>query len=159
MKLMYITILLGGLALFLAACAPSRQPPVTSQAETATAGSTASPSVSMAAATTPTAAATYQTISPAEAKERIDAGEKVILLDVRTAEEYAEGHIAGSVLLPMDELFVKAGQSLGDRDAVIFVYCRSGRRSKMAAEALLGRGYMQVYDLGGIIDWPYGTVK
>jgi len=150
MKLIYIALLISGFALFFAACAPARQ-------TAAATGSRALPAASTVIATTPGLASAYRAISPADAKKRIDAGEEIILLDVRTPEEYAEGHIAGSVLLPLDEIDAKAGEALKDKDAPIFVYCRSGRRSKIAAEALVSMGYTEVYDLGGIIDWPYGT--
>ncbi|MGL4370193.1 MAG: rhodanese-like domain-containing protein, partial [Spirochaetota bacterium] len=71
---------------------------------------------------------------------------------------YAQGHIEKSILLPLDRIDSAPGV-IADKNAVIFVYCRSGRRSKIAAEKLLDAGYKNVYDLGGIIDWPYGTVK
>lgn len=103
-------------------------------------------------------AAGYQTISPAEAKKLIGT-EGVVLVDVRTQEEYDEAHIAGAVLLPVDDIPQKAGAVLKDKNEKIIVYCRSGRRSAIAAKELLAMGYKDVYDLGGIIDWPYETVK
>ena len=104
------------------------------------------------------ASAQYRTISPEEAKKQIDSGKKIILLDVRTPEEYAQGHIAKSVLLPVDRID-EAQSVIKDKNAVIFVYCRSGRRSRIAAEKLIEAGYKNVFDLGGISSWPYGTVK
>lgn len=100
----------------------------------------------------------YQSISPEAAYEALSAEEgNIILLDVRTQEEYAQKHIPDSLLLPLDELDKQAETVLLDKDAVIYVYCRSGNRSKQAAELLVERGYTQVYDLGGINNWPYET--
>ena len=100
-----------------------------------------------------------QRISPAQAKIRLDSGEAIALLDVRTAEEYAHGHIARSQLLPLNLLPALAQERLPDRDGVIFVYCQSGGRSAQAARVLENMGYTQVHDLGGIMDWPYGTTR
>jgi rhodanese-related sulfurtransferase len=103
-----------------------------------------------------TAQAEYKKITPDEAKTLIDGGE-YILLDVRTQEEYDEKHIAGAKLLPYDEISDKAETELPDKDAPILLYCRTGRRSKTAAETLIGLGYTNVLDFGGIVDWPYET--
>jgi phage shock protein E len=85
---------------------------------------------------------------------------RAVLLDVRTLEEYAEAHIAGAKLLPYDAIdAAQARAAILDKDAVVIVYCRSGRRSAIAAEALLALGYSKVYDLGPISAWPYGTEK
>ena len=101
----------------------------------------------------------FQSIAPEEALERLENEEGIVLLDVRTPAEYAEGHIPGSLLIPLQTLAQEAPEQLTDKEAPIFVYCRSGRRSIEAAEILVEQGYTQVYDLGGIIDWPYETVK
>ena len=79
----------------------------------------------------------------------------IILLDVRTLEEYEESHIPNSILMPVDSIEKEAPAKLTDKNANIFVYCRSGRRSTTASEALAEMGYSNVYNLGGIIDWPY----
>ena len=94
-------------------------------------------------------------ISPEEAQKRLKSGEDVILLDVRTPGEYAENHIPGSVLIPVDELEKCAETELPDKSKVLFVYCRSGNRSTAASNILTELGYKKVYNLGGIIDWPY----
>ncbi len=99
----------------------------------------------------------YKQISPSEAKERLEMDKEIILLDVRTKEEYVERHIPGSMLIPVDRLESVAEEQLTDKNATIIVYCRSGRRSAIAAQALADLGYRNVYDLGGIIDWPYET--
>ncbi|HEY9059610.1 MAG TPA: rhodanese-like domain-containing protein [Pseudobacteroides sp.] len=99
----------------------------------------------------------YSNISPEEAKKRLDNEKGIILLDVRTREEYEEKHIPGSLLIPVDAIETEAPNKLTDKNAVIFVYCRSGRRSVTASEALVKMGYKNVYNLGGINDWPYET--
>jgi len=94
-------------------------------------------------------------ITPADAKKRLDADKNIVLLDVRTAEEYAEKHIPGSLLIPLDVIETTVTQKIADQKTTIFVYCRSGRRSVTAAESLVKLGYTDVYNLGGIMDWPY----
>jgi len=100
----------------------------------------------------------YQKITPVEAKAMMDGGE-VVILDVRTEAEFAEAHIAGAVLLPDYDIEPLAPELLPDKDETILIYCRSGRRSEIAANALIEMGYTNVYDFGGIIDWPYETVS
>lgn len=100
----------------------------------------------------------YHKITPDEAKERMDQG-GVTIVDVRTTGEYADGHIPDAVLIPNEEIGDEAPEELSDQDAVLLVYCRSGRRSKEAAMKLVELGYTQVYDFGGILDWKYETVK
>lgn len=100
----------------------------------------------------------YKNISAKEAKEMIDAG-NVIILDVRTQDEYNSGHIAEAIRLEAADFEAKAAEVLPDKDATVLVYCRSGKRSKTAAKMLLELGYTDVYDFGGINDWPYETVK
>lgn len=102
--------------------------------------------------------ATYKTITPQEAHDMMGKQEKFILLDVRTEEEFAESHIENALLIPYDEIEAKAATELPEKDAVILVYCRSGRRSAIAAESLAKMGYTNVYDFGGINDWPFETV-
>ena len=101
------------------------------------------------------AANTYQQITAKEAKEIMDSGSEYILIDARTTEEFAAGHIAGAILIPEYEVARRAEQELPDKDALILVYCRSGRRSKIASEELVKLGYTNVKEFGGIIDWPY----
>lgn len=100
---------------------------------------------------------TYQKITPEQAKERIEKEEGIIVLDVRTKEEYKEKHIPNSMLIPLVDLEKEVEEKISDKNTTIFVYCRSGRRSKSATEKLIEMGYENVFDLGGIIDWPYGT--
>jgi rhodanese-related sulfurtransferase len=100
----------------------------------------------------------FTTITAAEAKNMMDTDSEITILDVRTEEEYNTGHIEGSILLPNDEISEQAEEKLKDKDATILVYCRSGRRSAMAAEVLSELGYTKVYDFGGILDWNYDIV-
>ena len=94
-------------------------------------------------------------ITAQEAKEIMDHQQDYIILDTRTREEYDEKHIPGAILIPYDEIDEKAPQMLPDKEQLILVYCRSGRRSKIASEALLDMGYTNIKEFGGIIDWPY----
>jgi rhodanese-related sulfurtransferase len=97
----------------------------------------------------------FSNITPEEAKKILDSEEVIILLDVRTKEEYETGHIKDSILIPVDNLREEAEKSLRDKEAIIFVYCRSGNRSVAAANILVDLGYKNVYNLGGINNWPY----
>ena len=99
--------------------------------------------------------AMYVNITAQEAKTIMDTEEGYIILDVRTQQEYDEGHIPGAILVPDTEIRAKAEEVLTDKDQLILVYCRSGRRSKLAAEALVELGYTNIKEFGGIIDWPY----
>ncbi len=105
------------------------------------------------------AKAEYHMITAQEGKEMMDKDKSILLVDVRTQEEYYQGRIAGSILIPDYEIEAKAAIRLPDKDATIIIYCRSGNRSKTAANKLVSMGYAKVYDMGGIISWPYGTVK
>ena len=99
--------------------------------------------------------AVYVNITAEEAKQIMDSEEGYIILDVRTREEYDQGHIPGAIVIPHEEIAEKAEEVLTDKDQLILVYCRSGRRSKIAAEALVELGYTNIKEFGGILDWPY----
>ena len=103
--------------------------------------------------------ATYEQITPQQAKEIMDTEQEYIIIDARTEEEFAEGHIENAILIPEYEIKDRAEKELPDKDALILVYCRSGRRSKIASEELVKLGYTNVKEFGGIIDWPYEVVK
>ena len=103
--------------------------------------------------------ATYEQISGAEAKALMDSESGYIIIDARTQEEYDEGHIPGAILVPEYEIADRAEKELPDKDQLILVYCRSGRRSKIAAEELVKLGYTNIREFGGIIDWEYEIVK
>jgi len=102
--------------------------------------------------------AEYIKISAAEAKAMIDS-EEVIILDVRTQEEFEESRIEGALLIPDYEIKELAEELLPDKEATILVYCRTGRRSELASRALIEMGYQNVYDFGGIVDWDYETIS
>ena len=97
----------------------------------------------------------YMNITTEEAKQIMDTEEDYVILDVRTQEEYDEGHIPGAILIPNTEMEAQVEEILTDKAQLILVYCRSGRRSKLAAEALVELGYTNIKEFGGIIDWPY----
>ena len=115
-----------------------------------------------AVAETPAPTATpvveYKKISAADAKARMDSGDEIIILDVRTKEEYDAGHIASAILVPNETIIDKQPELLPDLNAEILIYCRSGNRSAQAANKLIAIGYTNVVDFGGIIDWPYDVV-
>ena len=98
-------------------------------------------------------------ISAEDAKIKMDEDKSIILVDVRTKDEYNEEHIENAVLLTLDTLNAMAPSVIPDKNATYFVYCKSGNRSAVAASELVIIGYMNIYDMGGIQDWPYGTIK
>lgn len=102
---------------------------------------------------------TYEQITVTQAKTIMDTEKDYIIIDARTKEEFAEGHIEGAILIPEYEIASRAEKELPDKNALILVYCRSGRRSKIASEELVSLGYTNVKEFGGIIDWTYEVVK
>lgn len=103
--------------------------------------------------------AAYRKISAEESRDIMDSTEDFILLDVRTDEEFKEKRIDGAILIPNYEIANRAESELPDKNAVILIYCRSGRRSANVANELVDMGYTNVYDFGGILDWSYETVS
>ncbi|MBQ4630626.1 MAG: rhodanese-like domain-containing protein [Clostridia bacterium] len=102
---------------------------------------------------------TYEQITAEQAKTIMDTEKDYIIIDARTEEEFAEGHIKNAILIPEYEIANRAEKELPDKEQLILVYCRSGRRSKIASEELVKLGYTNVKEFGGIIDWPYDIVK
>lgn len=100
----------------------------------------------------------YTKITAEDAKTRIDSEQEIIILDVRTAEEYNSGHIPNAILIPNETITDEMPELLPDLNAKILIYCRSGNRSAQAAKKLIGIGYTNVYDFGGINEWPYDIV-
>ena len=100
----------------------------------------------------------YHKIDAKEAKSMIDS-KKVTIVDVRTEQEYKEKHIPNSILVPNETVEEEAVNKLPDKDAILLVHCRTGIRSKQASDKLVKMGYKNVYDFGGINDWPYDTVS
>lgn len=101
----------------------------------------------------------YRQISMDEAIEAMATEEDYIILDVRTAEEFAEKHIPGAVCVPNETISSSDIPELPDKEQLILVYCRSGNRSRQAAQKLADMGYTNVAEFGGIIDWPGETVS
>ena len=101
----------------------------------------------------------YIKLKPQEAKEKLDSDSSILLVDVRTPEEYAQERINGSVNLPDYDIQDKAAQVLPDKQAKIYLYCRSGRRSEAAAKELIDMGYTNVYEFGGILERPYEITR
>jgi rhodanese-related sulfurtransferase len=100
-----------------------------------------------------------QTMKYEELQNKLNAQENFVLLDVRTQEEFDAGHIAGAILLPYDEIALKAATVLPEKEKEIVLYCRSGRRSAIAKKALVELGYKDVEDFGGINRWKGELVK
>lgn len=98
-------------------------------------------------------------ITPSEAKKLLDEKDDILLLDVRTKREYKLEHIKDSLLIPLSSLGEKIEAKVPAKTSTIIVYCRSGNRSSTAATKLVEMGYSNVYDLGGIINWPYETER
>lgn len=98
-------------------------------------------------------------ISAAEAKKQMEQDKNIILLDVRSEKEHDEVRITNSILLPLGEIINNSEEVLQDKETKIFTYCHSGSRSSRAGMLLKMKGYNNVYNLGGIIDWPYEVEK
>ena len=96
---------------------------------------------------------TYQQITAEEAAKMMQSETDYIVLDVRTEQEYASGHIPGAVNIPNETIASGAIQQLPDKEQLILVYCRSGNRSKQASEKLVNLGYTNIVEFGGINDW------
>lgn len=101
----------------------------------------------------------FEVISQEMARDIMSRPGNFVVVDVREADEYAAGHIANAVLVPLSGLEKAATEKIPDKTQLLLVYCRSGRRSKIAAEKLAQMGYTNIKEFGGIIDWQYGTVK
>lgn len=140
MKNLILMFLIGGVLLLLATSCSTK---ATGQSPSASNDKTAS---------------AYHKLTAAEAKEMIDDGAPAIV-DVRTAAEYAERHIPGAILIPNETIQKTPPKELADFNASIIVYCRTGVRSKQAANKLVAMGYTRIYDVGGITTWPYETVS
>ncbi len=95
----------------------------------------------------------YRQVTTAEAVNIMQTEENYVILDVRTAQEFASGHIPGAALLPNETIGTEDIPLLPDKDQLILVYCRSGNRSKQAAEKLAQLGYTNIVEFGGINSW------
>ncbi len=100
----------------------------------------------------------YIKLSHVEAKKMMDNEKDIVILDVREPDEIETGYIDGAVFIPNGDIEEKATQILTDKNKKILVYCRSGKRSMEACEKLVKLGFSNVYDFGGIMDWPFEVV-
>ena len=107
-----------------------------------------------AAASNPTEANTYRQITMTEAVKMMEKEANYVLLDVRTEQEFAAGHIPGAILVPNETIGMQEIPLLPDKDQLIMVYCRSGNRSKQASSKLVQLGYINIIEIGGINSWP-----
>jgi len=96
---------------------------------------------------------TYEQITQEAAKQLMVEEEGYIILDVRTKEEYATGHILGAICVPNESIGEEMPAELPDKEQLILVYCRSGNRSKQASKKLAALGYTNVKEFGGIMTW------
>lgn len=110
-------------------------------------------SIALTGCSNPSEGGSYMQISMNEAVEMMETEKDYIILDVRTIEEYEEGHIPGAICVPNETIGENVIEELPDKGQVILVYCRSGNRSKQAATKLAEQGYTNIYEFGGIIDW------
>lgn len=102
--------------------------------------------------------AKVQKITAEEAKTMMANDPSIVLVDVRTSEEFTAEHIPGAILLPLDNIAQDAKNVLRDKEGTYIIYCHTGNRSGQASDELVRMGYLHIYDMGGIIDWPYPTV-
>ena len=112
-----------------------------------------------AGAFAPTGSTAYHKINAETAKAMLERETGIILVDVRRPDEYAQGHIPRAINIPNETIGATPQDTLPDKEATLIVYCRSGVRSRQASGRLVDMGYRAVYDMGGIIHWPYDTVK
>jgi len=98
-------------------------------------------------------------INAESGKSMMEDNANIVLLDVRTASEYQESHIPGAILLTLDTISSMASTVIPDKTGLYIVYCHTGNRSAQAATLLSSLGYAFIYDMGGIVDWPYATVS
>ena len=101
----------------------------------------------------------YEQISMEEAQRIMDTEDNIIILDVRTQQEFDEGHIPNAICVPNETITGESIPELPDKQQIILVYCRSGRRSKEARRKLSSYGYTNIKEFGGIIDWTGEVIK
>ncbi len=98
-------------------------------------------------------------LSQEEAKQQMDSGESIVIIDVRGASEYAQGHIENAINIPMNVITDKIEDAVPNKEQKIFVNCLSGGRSKASCSLIKAKGYTNVHDIGGVNSWPFGLVK
>jgi rhodanese-related sulfurtransferase len=97
-------------------------------------------------------------MDPETYRKNLENGKKMILLDVRTKEEYEDRHIMDSILLPLHLIELEVASRFPDKQLTYIIYCRSGVRSYNALLLMRQMGYLSVFDMGGIINWPFEVV-
>ena len=97
----------------------------------------------------------YKTLTAEEAKHELSLDSSIIVVDVRSKYEYEELKIDASISIPLDELENRANKELSNKNARIFIICRTGIRSKEASRLLTDMGYKNIYNIGGIEDWAF----
>ncbi|MGL4800214.1 MAG: rhodanese-like domain-containing protein [Cellulosilyticaceae bacterium] len=102
---------------------------------------------------------TIRSISPEEANQTLATNKNIILIDVREPHEFMSGHIKESKNLPVGNIQNSISSVASDTATPLYIYCRSGARSARACQALVAKGYTNVYNLGGIMSWPYDIVR
>ncbi len=95
----------------------------------------------------------YRQIDQETAKKMMEQDDGHVVVDVRRLDEYESGHIPGAICIPNEDIESEPPEELPNRSQIILIYCRSGNRSKQAAEKLFDMGYLKLYEFGGIIDW------
>jgi rhodanese-related sulfurtransferase len=103
--------------------------------------------------------AQYNRIDAKTAKEAFETQSDITIIDVRTVSEFNSGHIVNSINIPLDIIVESVIEKYPNKDEKLYLYCRSGNRSSQAAKLLVNEGYINVYDFGGIINWPYEVEK
>lgn len=101
----------------------------------------------------------YTQITQAEAADMMARDDGHVIVDVRRQDEYDAGHIPGAILIPNESIGCDSPEALPDYNQIILIYCRTGNRSKQAAEKLAAMGYTNIYEFGGIVDWTGDVVK
>lgn len=148
----YLIIVMAAVMLVLAGCSCSKETADTSNSNNTTNANENSNSMT-------TQNATYKQISQEEAKEMMRNNDNLVIVDVRRQDEYDSGHIAGAILIPNESIGTNRPEQLKDLNQVILVYCRTGNRSKQAAQKLADMGYTNVYEFGGITTWDGDIVQ
>ncbi len=98
-------------------------------------------------------------LSQADAKQQLDSGENIVLIDVRDKGEFSQGHIEGAINIPMSIVSDEIEKAVPNKDQKIFVNCLSGGRSKASCSLIEAKGYTNVFDIGGVSSWSYGLTK
>ncbi|MBS3991271.1 MAG: rhodanese-like domain-containing protein [Erysipelothrix sp.] len=94
-----------------------------------------------------------------QAIEAMNQDSSIVLVDVRTVEEFATGYVAGSINIPIDDIAATFESQISDKDTQLFIICRSGNRSALASEQLKKMGFTNITDIGGIINWPQPLIQ